>query len=112
MKDEKSLERNKNEQLNIEIEELEAKCGLYKHNTEKLNKSFEMEVRTNTFFRIVSCVVLKCATLGVQYVPKKYSTSLYTRRLMVIKTVSLFAQLSSALERIIERIFSERPIIE
>ncbi|XP_063683842.1 citron Rho-interacting kinase-like isoform X2 [Bolinopsis microptera] len=44
LKDEKHLERNKNEQLNVEIEELEAKCGLYKHNTEKLNKNFENEV--------------------------------------------------------------------
>ena len=45
LKDEKHLERNKNEQLNVEIEELEAKCGLYKHNTEKLQKNFELEVR-------------------------------------------------------------------
>ena len=44
LKDEKHLERNKNEQLNIEIEELEGKCGLYKNNVEKLQKTFEVEV--------------------------------------------------------------------
>lgn len=43
LKDEKHLERNKNEQLNIEIEELEGKCGLYKHNIEKLQRSFDLE---------------------------------------------------------------------
>ena len=54
LKDEKHLERNKNEQLNVEIEELEAKCGLYKHNTEKLHKNFELEVGTMgvLFFRV------------------------------------------------------------
>lgn len=44
MKDEKQLERNKIEQLNVEIEELEAKCGLYKHNNDKLQRNFELEV--------------------------------------------------------------------
>ena len=71
LKDEKSLERNKNEQLNIEIEELEAKCGLYKHNTEKLNKSFEMEVSTRLCSGLYHGVVLMCASPGDQFVPQK-----------------------------------------
>ena len=59
LKDEKHLERNKNEQLNVEIEEFEAKCGLYKHNTEKLNKNFENEVCTECIFNSNSLILLK-----------------------------------------------------
>ena len=47
MKDEKHLERNKNEQLNIEIDELEGKCGLFKLNIDKIQRNFELEVRAD-----------------------------------------------------------------